>query len=113
MYSLEEEDSGGGKEQSLTATAEAYIRGYARHPADRAVDDLMPQDARWTRAVKRLYAQLPPADQEIMDSYADEETTIDRRDRRRQTKRLAQKLIILAGYESEYTMIMLPGKEKK
>lgn len=112
MYSLEEEDSGGGKEQSLIAIAEAYIRGYARHPADRALD-LMPIDSKWTRAVKRLYAQLPPADQEIMDSYADEETTIDRRDRRRQTKRLAQKLIILAGYESEYTMIMLPGKEKQ
>lgn len=105
-YSIEEEAAGGGKEQSLTAIAESYLRGYARHPADRAVD-LMPADARWTKATRRLYDKLTPAEQGIIDSYAEDNPAIDWRQRARILKRIAQKLIIEAGFESRHTMILL------
>lgn len=104
-----DEEAGGGKEQSLIATAEAYLRGYARHPADRATE-LMPRDAAWTKATRRLYSKLTPQEQTVIDSYAWDDTDIDHRKRRLALKRLAQKLIIEAGYQSSYNMILLPQK---
>lgn len=90
----------------MIALASSYLRGYARHPADRAVD-LMPRDAVWTKAVHRLYDKLPDDEKMVLDSYAEDCPSIGNRTRERLLKRIALKLIIEAGYESEYTILMI------
>lgn len=72
----------------------------------------MPADARWMRATRRLYAKLPPEDKELIDSYATETATVDRRARRLQLKRLAQLLIFETGIQNKFSMIMLPNRQE-
>ena len=106
-----EEDAGTGKEPTVMVTACGYLRGYARHPCDRATE-LMPQDGRWTRAVRRLYDELAEAEREVIDSYGEDVPSIDKRTREQALKRIAQKLLIRAGIESNYTIILLPQRKE-
>ena len=106
-----EEDAGTGKEPTIMATACGYLRGYARHPCDRATE-LMPQDGRWVRAVRRLYDELAEDERKIIDSYGEDVPTIDKRTREKALKRIAQKLLIRTGLESEYTILLPQRKEK-
>ena len=96
----------------LISTGEHYLRAYARHPEDWDLD-IMPADARWMRATRRLYAKLPPEDKAVIDSYAEDETApVDRRARRLQLKRLAQLLIFETGIQNKFSMIMLPNRQE-
>lgn len=73
----------------------------------------MPQDARWIRATKALYNELPAEDKAIIDSYGRHRTALTGEEKYRrkvQLKRLAMLLMSKAGYESAYTMLLPIGK---
>ena len=77
----------------------------------------MPQDQRWTRATKDLYNELPAADQAIIDSYGPDAAQLTGAEKHRRAvelKRLALLLMIRAGYESEYTILLpIPKGDKR
>ena len=103
-------DSSIGKEPCEIRTAESYLRGFARYPADRGTE-LMPQDARWVKGVRKLYDRLSDSDRDFIDSYASDEDLSGkyRRDREKRLKYLALLLLIDVGKESEYTIILPYG----
>ena len=73
----------------------------------------MPQDERWVRACRKLYGTLSKEDRDLIDSYRDDCPDLNRRDRETRLRRIAQQLMIKAGYESEYTILPLPEKRKE
>jgi len=114
-------DSSIGKEPSEIWTAQAYLKGFARHPEDRP-SELMPVDSKWLRATQRLYSSLPDSDKLVIDSYASAELAagLSKRDREKRLKYLALLLLTEVGKHSIY-QILLPygendhdknGKEK-
>lgn len=68
-------DSSIEKEPCEIRIAESYLRGFARHRADRATE-LMPQDARWVKGVRKLYDRLSDSDRDFIDSFASDENLV-------------------------------------
>ena len=103
-------DSSIEKEPCEIRIAESYLRGFARHPADRATA-LMPRDAKWVQGVRKLYDRLSDSDRDFIDSYASDEDLSGayRRDRGKRLKYLAMLLLIEAGFHSKYTILMPYG----
>ena len=103
-------DSSIGKEPCEIRTAESYLRGFAKFPADRATE-LMPQDARWVKGVRKLYDRLSDSDRDFIDSYASDEDLSGkyRRDREKRLKYLSLLLLVEAGIHSEYTLLLPYG----
>lgn len=91
----------------MLTTAQSYLISYVLHPMDKC-SDLMPADARWMRATRRLYAKLSPAEQDTVKNYASKR---HRHEQARAVKKIAQKLLVEAGMEGENMMIYLePGE---
>lgn len=109
-YENLEIDSSIGKEPSDIRTAESYLRGFARHPADRGTS-LMPEDAKWVKGVRKLYNRLPDSDKAFIDSYASDEPLSGKymRDRQKRLKYLSLLLLTEVGKESIYTIILPYG----
>ena len=104
-------DSSIGKEPCELRTAESYLRGFARYPADRGTE-LMPQDARWVKGVRKLYDRLSDSDRDFIDSYASDEYLSGqyRRDREKRLKYLSLLLLTETGKESIYTILLPYGE---
>lgn len=99
-----------GKDLSLIRQAETYLRTLARYPGDLGTE-LMPRDQQWTRAAKDLYRELSEEDRRIIDSTT-RMMDIDKRQQQAGLRRLALKLLCKAGFESEYTILMMPTRER-
>ena len=99
-----------GKEPSDIRTAESYLRGFARYPADRGTD-LMPEDSKWVKGVRRLYDRLSDSDKGFIDSFASDEylpgSYLKAREKR--MKYLSLLLLTEVGKESIYTIILPDG----
>ena len=104
-------DSSIEKEPCEIRIAESYLRGFARHRSDRATE-LMPQDARWVKGVRKLYDRLSDSDWDFIDSFASDENLSGqyRRAREKRLKYLAMLLLIEAGKESIYSIILPYGE---
>lgn len=104
-------DSSIGKEPSEIWTAQAYLRGFARHPGDRP-SELMQIDSKWLRATQRLYDRLPDSDRLIIDSYASAELAaeLSKKEREKRLKYLAMLLLIEMGKHSIYQIILPYGE---
>ena len=109
-YENLEVDSSIGKEPSDLRTAESYLRGFARFPADRG-SDLLPQDSRWVAGVRKLYDRLSDSDRDFIDSYAADEYLPGtyRKDREKRLKQLAVVLLTYVGKQSPFTLILPDG----
>lgn len=104
-------DSSIEKEPCEIRIAESYLRGFARHPADRGTS-LMPEDARWIKGARKLYDRLSDSDRDFIDSFASDENLSGqyRRAREKRLKYLAMLLLIEAGKESIYSIILPYGE---
>lgn len=104
-------DSSIEKEPCEIRIAESYLRGFARHSADRATA-LMPRDAKWVKGARKLYDRLSDSDRDFIDSYASDENLSGqyRRAREKRLKYLAMLLLIEAGKESRYSIILPYGE---
>ena len=104
-------DSSIEKEPCEIRIAESYLRGFTRHPADRGTE-LMPEDARWIKGARKLYDRLSDSDRDFLDSYASDEDLSGayRRAREKRLKYLAMLLLIEAGKESIYSIILPYGE---
>lgn len=88
-------------------TASAYLRGLRWHDQP---TELMPRDAVYLRSAKRFYSSLSEDDQNIIDSYSDNELfkTMDIRQRNARFRELAMTFMFRIGTESKYTILMIP-----
>lgn len=97
-------------ELSDLKTAESYLRSIAKYPGDRG-SDFLPQDALWIKGVRKLYEHLSDADKALLDSYSSDEHLPDsyRKDREQRIKKLAVVLLIYAGKQSPFTIVLPNG----
>ena len=106
-------DSSIGKEPSEIWTAQAYLRGFSRHPEDRP-SELMQIDSKWLKATQRLYNRLPDSDRLIIDSYASAEIAegLSKKYREKRLKYLAMLLLIEIGRHSTFQVILPYGESE-